>query len=310
MIHDRRLVILLVCLVGILAAAPLSAETIADFADGMSTTLPDGYVGVAGNGWAGPWVEAVSSSNTPTVTKQILTTNPLHVGPGDEKNYLDVQVQGVASTTSNRYFVTGRDYKGTGGVDVALPHTIDFLYRVNETLEGSTTFKHFNDRYQIYDGPDNAVGASSSWFISCYGGTDATYLTDANMVGKWVVYNGLHDQGGLLASRQVNTGVTVTAGTIYAFHIEIDPSTYTYDVTISSGGSELYDSTDLYQNGLGWRTSDSTVEGFVHFNGTVNAATDLRKFSLDSIRIVPEPSTLLMVISAVMILAGASRQRG
>jgi hypothetical protein len=306
MTHDRWLAVILVCLAAFLAAAPSSAETIADFVNGTDS-LPDGYLGIAGNGWAGPWVEGKSTSGAPTVITSVPTTNPLNV---TQPQYLNVQVTGT--TSGAKFASTGRDYKGTGGVDVTLPHAIDFKYRVNETLASSTTFTSIDDRYQLFDSTVTSVGATASWFIGCYGGA-GSYI-DSTMVGRWVVYDGGgHDtpvDTGMLLSRQVNTGITVTTGTIYDFHVEVDPATYTYDVTISSGGTELYDSTDLYENGLGWRTSAGAVAGVVRFLGNVTTTADTRDFSVDSIRIVPEPATLLMVISAIMVLGGVRRRRG
>jgi hypothetical protein len=315
MIHNRWLVILLACMAATLAAAPSSAETIAEFADGMTNAAVDGYVGMGGGGWAGPWVEGVSSTAPPTVTKQILTTNPLNdQDPPGNDNYLNVQVDGLSA--ASKFFSTGRDYKGIPGIDTTLPYTIDFKYRVDETLTGGT-FTNFNDRYQLFDSTQTSVSSGASWSISCYGGT-GTGFTDTNMVGKWVVYDGGgHDlpvDTGFVATRQVNTGVTVTTGTIYDMHVAVDPTDYTYDVTISSGTTLLYDSVTAnggaYATGLGWRTSATTSPGFIRFLGNVDQANDLRNSSLDSIRIVPEPSTLLMVVLGGMVLAGVSRRRG
>lgn len=307
MIHDRRLLVLFACLAATLAAAPLSAETIAEFADGMTNEAVDGYVGMGGGGWAGPWVENKSTSGAPTATKDILTTNPLNV---DQMDYLNVQITG--STSKSRFISQTRDYKGTPGIDYTLPHTIDFKYRVNETLDGSTTFTSIDDRYQIFDSTAVSVGATASWFIGCYGGTGS--YVDSSMVGKWLVYDGGgHDSPvdtTMALSRQVNTGITVTTGTIYDFHVEVDPETYTYDVTISTGGTELYDSTTLFPDGLGWRTNAADVAGIVGFLGNVTTTADTRDFSVDSIHIVPEPSTLLMVVLGGMVLAGVGRRRG
>ncbi|HLA84134.1 MAG TPA: PEP-CTERM sorting domain-containing protein [Thermoguttaceae bacterium] len=306
-------------LMGVVVAAltvmtvPAWSETIAEFADGLTNTAVDGYVGMAGGGWAGPWVEGKSTTGAPTATVTVPTINPLNDQVND--NYLNVQVTG--STTGTKFFSTMRDYKGTPGVDVTNPYTIDFKYRVNETLTGSSTFTSIDDRYQIFDTTGaTSVGATASWYIGCYGGAGS--YVDADMVGKWLLYDGGgHDVPSvttMLLARQVNTGITVTAGTIYDMHVAVDPTDYTYDVTISSGGTELYNSLTAnggaYAGGLGWRTSASTSPGILGFLGNTTATDDTRKFSVDSIRIVPEPSTLWMVILGGMVLAGVRRRRG
>jgi hypothetical protein len=305
MFRNRWLAAMFVLMAALLAAAPLSAETIAEFANGLSDTQVDGYKGIAGGGWAGPWVEGKSSSGAPAATITVPTINPLNAA---QPEYLNVQITG--STSGSKFISETRDYKGTPGVNVALPYTIDFKYRVNETLANSTTFNNIDDRYQIFDSTATSVGATASWFIGCYGGTGS--YVDSGMVGRWLVYDGGgHDlpiDTSMALSRQVNTGVTVTTGTIYDFHVAVDPTDYTYDVTIKSGSTTLYDSKTLVPDGLGWRTSASTSPGILGFLGNVTTTADTRNFSVDSIRIVPEPSTLLMVISAGLALAACVRR--
>jgi hypothetical protein len=319
MVRDRWLAAIFVCLAALLAAAPASAETmaLAEFVGGGSNASPintvvDAYTGMAGDGWAGPWAEAKTATAFTVATS---TASPLHTGPGGDLKYLDLTVT-QNTATSIKYGVTARNYTGTGGADVTKPHAIDFKYRVDETLAGSNTFTTFNDRYQIFDArsSDNTVNANSSWFISCYGGTDATNLPDANMVGKWLLFDGGgHDSPvdtGLTPSREVNTGITVTTGTIYDFHVDVDPATYTYDVTIGSGGTKLYDSTVAFPEGLGWRTSAATVQGIVHFNGCCMTGNDVRHFSFDELKIsqIPEPSMFLLVVSAGLASAACVRR--
>jgi hypothetical protein len=62
MIYQRWLAAALVLVVVFLAAVPTSAEVIADFAGGDSSTVVDGWRGMVGGGWAGAWIEYVNNA--------------------------------------------------------------------------------------------------------------------------------------------------------------------------------------------------------------------------------------------------------
>jgi len=317
MIAHRWLAAALVLVAAFLIAAPASAEVVAEFVGGGSnsspvTTVPDAYFGMGGLGWTGAWQE-VKSATTFTVTTD--TANPLHTDAGGDVKYLDLAVQ--STSTAIKYGVVERDF--TAGVDITLPHSIDFKYRVDENLATSPAFEDFNDRYQSFDAPtgNNTFNPASSWAISLYGGPHESTPSQlpAAKVDKWIVYNGGgHDatpDDGFYDARNINTNITVTGGVVYDFHIDVDPTTYTWDVTIGSGGTVLYDSRDAFPNGLGWRTKAETVGGVLHFNGCTDydgANADTREFSFDAVRIVPEPSAFLLIVSAGLALAAGARR--
>ncbi|MBN1589182.1 MAG: PEP-CTERM sorting domain-containing protein [Pirellulales bacterium] len=226
------------------------------------------------------------------------------VNPPGTGNYLDVT---AGATGSSQGVGIGRSY--TDGMDVSVSHSIDFKYRINEDLGASGTFTHYNDRYQMFDVGENRKTANGycSWVIGCYGAGGTTWL-DAEDAKYWVVYDGDNDTGSFVAERQVNSGILVQTGVTYDFHIDVDAATKTWDVTIGTGGTTLYDSTVLHPDGLGWRTNAATVAGRLGYGCYTNASTDTRAYSLDGIRIVPEPSALLLLLSSVLFLSVSARR--
>jgi hypothetical protein len=285
---------------------PAHGETIANFDGGGSladpvTDVVDAYPGMDGGGWDAGWN---TYTNHSTYSIDTIDTTPLGTGTG---NYLDVAMTPTASSGTGRYASLSRSY--AAGIDVALSHSIDFSLRVNEdTVNG--TFTTSTDRYQLFDAPvyaQGTAGTNCSWILGCYGGS-ATWL-DASKVGHWVVFNGDNNLTSFTDERNLDTGITVSQGTVYDFHIDIDAESKTWDVTIGSGGTTLYDSTTNNPDGLGWRNADATVAGLPHFSTYGDTTADTRAYSLDSLRItqVPEPSTLVLILTLSLI--GLIRRR-
>ncbi|MBN1912215.1 MAG: PEP-CTERM sorting domain-containing protein [Pirellulales bacterium] len=279
--------IAIVVLAATLLVAPAEAvEVVANFDGGGSSTAPvtdvvDAYVGMAGDGWAAEWIEAVSSTTSITLNAVTDNANPLAVGTG---NYLDFT---TTCTASNKGASIGRDVD----IDLSEPHCIDFSYRVDEDITGGgTTFTTANDRYQLFDTPYSRTTANgdTSWLIGCYGGELGGI--DPSKVGKWVVYNGENNGTAFDDVHNLDTGIMVTPNTVYDFHIDVDTVGKTWDVTIGTGGATLYDSTVLNPGGLGWRTSAATVGGRVNFGTYSSAVDDSREFSLDSVKVTGSPN--------------------
>jgi len=290
-----RIGVLTAAIVLILAVVPaIAVEAVAEFVGGGSNSAPvtdvvDAYFGMEGSGWTSGWAE-VKTATTHTVATA--TIAPLHTDAGSDTTYLDLVVE--SSSTALKYGATERDF--TAGIDVTLPHSIDFKYRVDEDLLNSPAFEDFNDRYQIFDAPtnNNTLNPQSAWAISCYGGPHEATPSQLpqSKVDKWIVYNGGgHDatpDDSFLDARNIDTGITVTSGVVYDFHIDVHPETYTWDVTIGAGGTTLYDSKTAFPTGLGWRTQAATVGGIVHFTGCTDydgTNLDSRHYSIDALKI-------------------------
>jgi len=99
------------------------------------------------------------------------------------------------------------------------------------------------------------------------------------------VFNGDNNDTAFTDARNLDTAIVVTQNTVYDFHIDIDAVSKTWDVTIGSGGTTLYDSTATYPDGLGWRTSAATVAGLPHFASYGDSTGDTRLYSFDSVKI-------------------------
>jgi len=335
MIHHRWLATTFVFLAAFLVATPLSAEVIAEFVGGGSNTdypnnlvtdVVDAYSGMAGGGWSIGWGERTTGTHTVATDN----TDPLHTGPGGDLNYLECTV--TSASTARKYGSVARDYDA--GIDVTKSHSIDFLCRIDEGEDGhalteSAAFEDFNDRYQMWDEDydlagsiGDTVGLNCSWAISVYGGIHDELPIEK--VGHWIVFDGAGAVGdtGFLNARNVDTGITVKSGVIYAFHLDIDMDTddgdaaKTWDVTITGSDGSSFDSktqgenpdhpgTPGFEEGLGWRADVATVGATVHLNGCTDydgSNVDLREYSFDAVRVVPEPSTLALGLT--LIVAG------
>jgi len=273
-----------------LAVQPAGAtaiEVVANFDGGGTDAVPvtdvvDAYTGRPGDGWAEDWYKFVA---TGIYTVGTTNTSPLATGAG---NYLDLTMTPTASSGTGRYAAVSRSY--ATDVDVTQSHSVDFKYRVNENMSRDPLDGRFltsYDRYQMFDAPEYLQGnggPNCSWLISCYGGS-ATWLSESK-VGHWVVFNGANNDTAASDAAHIDTGITVTQNTVYDFHVDVDAVTKTYDVTISSGGITLYDSTTSgFANGLGWRTSAPATAGLPHFGCYGDSTDDTRNYSFDSVKI-------------------------
>jgi len=260
-------------LLGLLPSGLLRADVVANFAGGNSSSAVDAYPGMAGSGWLDAWqLQIARAQMTGT---QVLSSYPLATGGG---NYLDASIdmdadvtdanqgQGCVARTYDDYY---------GDFSAALPHTIQFKVRIDESMSGGT-FTSDLDRYYFFDNPTatNGTRAENSWAVFAFG---ANYGT--SVAKKWAFYNGLQDGGAFSENRLVNTGMSVVTGTTYDFTITVDPANRRYDASIYNG------STTASFTGLGFRTASAAVGRVLHFGGKGNQPADLRAFSLDSVLI-------------------------
>lgn len=261
----------MVLLAGTSMTLQARADIVANFDGGNTTSVVDGCPGMAGDGWMDAWQGDTTRASL--ASTQVVATSPLSPGGG---NYLDVSINMDAGVSDSKYgqacvVRTYDDYYEE--FSAALPHTIEFTVRIDDTL-GS--FNSTNDRFYFFDNPTltNGTSANNTWSIYAFG---ANYGTA--QAKKWAFYNGLQDGGAFNQYRLVNTGMTMATGVSYMFTISVDPENRLYNASVTDG---LTTST---VNGLGFRGGIAQVGRMLHFGGKGNQSTENRDFSLDSILI-------------------------
>jgi len=169
----------------------------------------------------------------------------------------------------------------------------------------SSNFNTGNDRYQFTGGnaAANTSAVSNEWFVFSSGATPAP--AGGNFAArKWEFYSG----GATNAFGDgtiVDSGISLISGTTYFFSITTDPTTMTYVGTVSDGTNSFTTGT------LNWRNkadSPTSSGGFFTASLTSSAFGETRSAALDSISIIPEPSSSLLLLGAVAFL-GTRRKR-
>jgi len=261
------------------AAGPLeAASAVANFDGGNSDTIVDAYVGMAGDGWAAAWGQATLSGAITAAVAQPgeLGFSELSTGGG---NYLSYS---LATTAAGRGTVGRSFVSGNAGLDLTQDYTISFKLRIDEDIASpETTFTDVSaeglDSYNIFDryAIHTATSTLSGWEISAGPWYAQTFgsLT-------WVVGNGNRDN----TTTRVDTGIVVQQGLVYDFQVHVRPTTKAWDVRIDDG-TNVYDSTVSYPDGLGWRTNDTRNRVALNFNARGSDALDVRKFSLDAVMV-------------------------
>jgi len=261
--------------VGVIALVILAgmarADIVADFTGGNGTTQVDQYAGKAGDGWSGAWVENSSTDISATV----INTSPLNGGG----NYLSVTNNDTGTSTSGD--CVGRRYTDFGSVVLTAPHTISFDFRLDTPTS------------QILGSGDQLI------FVNARG----TVLGGDNGYGIWTVpVSGALKWGWRNGNNGVTSTMDVVTGTVYHFTIDLDPAAHKYEVTISNG------TTSVSSGLVGYRNTSYTYLDYIDFfSKDVNLPSDPITFSLDNLRIVPEPATAALLACAAA--AGLLRRR-
>jgi hypothetical protein len=175
-----------------------NVEIVNDFSGGGNT--PNGYPGVAGDGWATKWSVNKNGSGTwsgSVVNQALRVSNNMNV----------VGTQHIAMTRA--YDVTL--------LDLQAPYTIEFDIAF-------TTLTHFGsgDYVGVLEGGSNTSGIptnSQFWGV---------YFDGSDGLLKW--YDASQQQA-------VSTGLSVSVGTTYSFAITIDPVAKTWIGTVTTSGS-------------------------------------------------------------------------
>ncbi|NLE39638.1 MAG: PEP-CTERM sorting domain-containing protein [Pirellulaceae bacterium] len=304
----------------VLLALPLvaTAETIvtATFADGKGTSaapvidVVDAFTGMGGNGWEAGWTKLKGGSSS---------EDHAVLGEGDtgyvelvDANYLQYRFNTASGST--RHSCIYRDYADGGLINPAADHSIEFTIRIMENLT-TNRFNGKDDRYDIHDrqfagSSYTYASAESTWGISVVGN-----------VKEWQIKSVNYDEQGVATDVSTGTGITISQNTPLSFKLDFNMSAGsngTFDVTITSGETEMYSGTGFglgkAPNGVGGPYERETT-GRLLFTGFANndssEGTNYRNWDLDDIRItqIPEPTALAMILGLALAAVGVRRRK-
>ncbi len=252
------------------SAPPMPSTVVAHFDGGQGTTAPDGFAGIAGNGWYDPW--KLNKSDTVTYTGTVTETNPVDTESGTTDNYLQIvssgPAEGYGTANISRAIVAD-------SVDRTQVYYTSFKFRIDEDISQSYAI---SDRYSITGG----MGASDQ-----RGGTFAPLdnwhilgLTDAQSAGlpndyHWYVVNDTQDGTFAWTDDIQDTGIAMVEDGVYEFLVKTDPTTNTCDITISDG------TTTVTKTNLGYRSTSGAEANMIKFAHRITNET--REYSIDSI---------------------------
>ncbi len=235
---------------------PPAASATANFTDGNTSTLADGYVGLAGNGWFGPWV--ATKSGTGSFSNTVTNSSPL-AGGG---NRLSV---GLVSGTVDQGYpgMVGRKFDATL-INPQQPYTVSCKIRWDSAYNTADTVQMLGD---VGTGYVWGTGSNNTWLVN-------TYYNGGNPIWR------VNDGNGAGGSTAVNTTMPVTVGTVYTMTVNVDPVAKTWTVLIDNG-------TTQYQSGtLGFRNAATGGAGnsFYH-GGSVRGPSRTLNYSVDTVAV-------------------------
>lgn len=273
---NRSLPVLLSLLcVSLVPAMSAHAQVLAlNFSDGNGSGLVDQFTGTSGSGWATAWSQSFGA-DTSSGSATVVNTSPIFGGGG---NYLDVSYN--TGSGANRIVRVSRKWN-TSAVSLSEPIVFEFYFR------SDTSVVNANQSFILFgsSAASSSTGANDSWKITMDGGgvsvfnsNTAVTLATAAQAGTNVANTPLHFTLTInpvadtytVSMTRLDTNVTFTSGTL-ALRNGLDPS-LSYFNFVSNGG--------MNQTGLG--------------------------FSLDSISVIPEPSTAATVLVG-LALAGLAK---
>lgn len=222
-----------------------------------------------GSGWSGDWGVGGTVS-----TVGILSDSPIN----DAGSYLGYQ---TTATGGNSVY---RDFAGSIGSGA---YTLTMDIRV-DSLGTFYQGTDLSDRLQIYADTGSAtgdMGTNTGWCIMA----SPNYKTPAGQPsGNWMVYNGRKNNA-WSSSYMVNSGIAVVEGGVYTLTITVDPANLSYDISIDNG-TTVFTAADM-----GYRTGSTAAADRLVFANKMRAAATGTTLSYDSIQIVPEPATLVLL---------------
>jgi len=254
---------------------------ISDFNDGI-------YPGERGQGWEGPW-EQTHGEADPSV---------VDADPFDEGSpYLHVDMSGGARNVA-------RQYESGNGMDV-----IRWKFRlVEDPADFAANFNDFGDRVHFF-GRDAlrliaGTDASMSWAIFAVGNAHSSGVGAGQTF--WV-YDNVAGDSAFNLENNLDTGIPLVLGDIYAFEVEVDSISLTYTVMISdetSGASFTSAAPHTFRD----LSATPTSHTILHV-GLLSVGADVRAYDLDSVEIFtseppPSPPSLLTQPTDLTVLAG------
>jgi hypothetical protein len=295
----------LVLLFGLLPIGFGRAAIVATFADGNGNTFVDQYAGISGDGWLTAWSSATGGSGT-TSNPTVLNTTPLNGGG----NYLSVPFT-VGTSTNDNFAAVIRRFGTFDGVDPTLPYTLSFDYRPE--AKNTATAAEFRSRFQIFGSssmPNGDTSGDSTWIIAAAAGT-----TGSNPVGvvanTWGFLNNPTPgtTASIAAMQFVSSGIAMNADMVYHFELAVDPANKRYTPSVSDGTNTFTASSPLYFRNQAAAASSASYLAFgARQKNTANSGLANYPFSIDSVNIVPEPGSILLITFAGIGLVGFARR--
>lgn len=283
----------------LLAASPLSAQIVANFDAGETTSEIDGYTGMTGGGWLTPWV-ANSQSQDPDV--EVLNTSPLQPGSG---NYLNFVYEQIGATGSRSGYVVRRfDQDIALGSQAAFQ--LDFLLRLDTDL---TELSHFFFTASVKNNPliQRATTADqSAWGLGSFPNNSAA--------PTFRLVDGV-DGGGDTAYDE--TGVILFTGDVYQMSFVVNPTLQEYVATVTnlSHAAESRTGPASYTSDVlefAYKPTAGEVANYINFL-TRGVQNDTMGFSLDSIHIAPIPEAswggIAMGLAAIVLVLARRRRK-
>ena len=142
-----------------------------------------------------------------------------------------------------------------------------------------------------------AISSSASSFTVRVNHDDDSTLT----AGMWSLYDGVPTDTDFY--HFIDTGIAVQQGTTYSFLLTVRPADREYDATIS------WDSNSQTFSDLGFRTTATTTPAYLGFGADVTAGSGNMIYSIDNVRIIPEPGTMLLALLTLFALPMMGRRR-
>jgi len=245
----------------------------ADFSGGNGQSEPDQFPGAPGPGWATPW--SIAKVDGIDITAVVDGAEPVNAGG----KCLRVEAVRQAGKTSGSGALV-RCLQSTPEVDLARPYVISFDVRV-ERLEQFTLLQ---DSIGITGNSEPGFDPKSrnemGWTIRVVG-TDA-YGVPAR---HWR----FNDGDGKGGSTCVDTGISVSEGSVYSFRVVVDPQARTWTPSVSVDGGEFHTFKAMGMRGAG---TAEQCHFWAHLNfdswvqsGKNREGADRIRFSVDSIQV-------------------------
>ncbi len=272
----------------LLASSPLSAQVVANFADGNTADETDGFLGKAGSGWTSAWATDSNAGSNDLSTYTVASATPLTSGSA---TYLATKLE--KDVTAARLTHTYRSYESFGTLDTSTVHSVSLLHRFD------SSFLATNERFYVYDGVSMTPrDGDTTWAIGAFGGTSP----------EWGFSTGatFGAQASSFPDNALYSGVLVQIGHTYQMEITIDPANNRFRgliidldyVTDETPGLESYQS-----SWLDFQTKDQGTFDVLNI-GARWIGTSAKTYSTSDITIIPEPAimTLWIGLIAVVIL--------